>query len=167
MAQPNVALNTIESFLAQKRIAIVGISRDPHNIGASLFEEFRRHGYEVFPVNPNTAGILGQRCFARLQEIQPPPDGAVLLTSPTVTSSVVHDCLEAGVKRVWMHRGGGQGAVSAEAVEFCRNNGMEVVPGQCPFMFLAPVRHVHRFHRLLFKLSGKYPRKLKCEPCQA
>ena len=55
-------------------------------------------------------------------------------------------------------RGGGQGSVSEEAVEFCRAKGIEVVPGQCPFMFLQPVRSFHWFHRFVFKITGQYPR---------
>ncbi len=159
MAPANVSLDTIESFLKQKRIAMVGVSRARREIGILLLEEFRRHGYEVFPVNPNVPEIMGERCFARVQDIQPAPDAALLLTSPAVTDSVVRDCAEAGLKRIWMYRGGGQGAVSADAVEFCRAHGIDLVPGQCPFMFLAPVRSIHRFHRFLVKLTGKYPRK--------
>lgn len=157
MIRPNVSLNTIESFLAQKRIAMVGISREPKNIGVLLLQEFRDRGYEVLPVNPNAPEIAGQRCFARVQDIQPAPDAALLLTSPAVTDSVVRDCAEAGVKQIWMYRGGGRGSVSPKAVEFCRANGMELVPGQCPLMFLSPVRSVHRFHRFLSRITGNYP----------
>jgi len=160
MAPPNVSLNTIKSFLGQKRMAMIGVSREPKSIGASLFAEFVRRGHEVYPVNPNATEMFGERCFARVQEIQPPPDAALLLTSPAVTDSVVRDCAEAGIRRIWMYRGGGQGAVSADAVEFCRTKGIELVPGQCPLMFLDPVRGVHRFHRFFVKLTGNYPRSL-------
>jgi predicted CoA-binding protein len=94
-----------------------------------------------------------------VQDIHPAPDAALLLTSPEVTNSVVRDCVEAGIKRIWMYRGGGQGSVSAEAVEYCRTHGVELVPGQCPFMYLSPVRSAHRFHRFIFKITGKYPHK--------
>jgi predicted CoA-binding protein len=160
---PNVSLNTIETFLSQNRIAMVGISRERQHISTLLFEEFCRHGYEVLPVNPHASEIMGRRCFARVQDIQPAPDAALLLTPPAVTNSVVRDCAEAGIKRIWMHRGSGQGSVSAEAVEFCRAHGIELVPGQCPFMFLPPVRSVHRFHRFFSKITGHYPRRLQAE----
>jgi predicted CoA-binding protein len=165
MTPTGVSLNTIESFLAQKRIAIVGISRERKNIGPDLFRALQNRGYEVIPVNPNTPEMLGQKCFARVQDIQPPPDGALLLTSPSVTDTVVHDCADANIKRIWMYRGGGKGSVSDEAVEFCRKQGIEVVPGQCPFMFLSPVQSVHRFHRFLYRITGKYPRHLKSATC--
>src|SRR5512147_1723617 len=136
MAPPNVSLNTVEDFLSQKRIAMVGISRERQNIGPALLDEFSRLGYEVLLVNPNATEIMGRHCFARLQDIQPAPDAALILTSPAITNTVVRDCAEAGIKRVWMYRGGGKGSVSDEAVEFCHANGIELVPGQCPFMFL-------------------------------
>jgi len=164
MGKPNVSLTVIDQFLAQKRIAMVGMPRERNHdtmLLFQLFEELCRRGHEVLPVNPNAVGILGRPCFARVQDIQPAPDVALLLTSPSVTDSVVRDCEEAGIKRIWMYRGGGQGSVSAEAVEFCRTHGMEVVPGQCPFMFLQPVRSFHWFHRFVFKISGQYPRQSK------
>jgi uncharacterized protein len=163
MPPANVSLNTIESFLSEKRIAMVGMSRERKHISSLLCEEFCRRGYDVLPVNPNAAEIMGRRCFARVQDIQPAPDAALLLTPPAVTNSVVRDCAEAGIKRIWMYRGGGQGSVSAEAVEFCRAHGIEVVPGQCPFMFLSPVRSVHRVHRFISRITGHYPRRVEAE----
>ncbi|HLH06276.1 MAG TPA: CoA-binding protein [Terriglobales bacterium] len=164
MGKPNVSLNAIDNFFAQKRIAFVGMPRERSRETSLLFdllEEFSRRGYDVMPVNPKAAEILGRRCFSRVQDIQPAPDAALLLTSPAVTNTVVRDCTEAGIKYIWMYRGGGQGAVTPEAVEFCRSHGMEVIPGQCPFMFLQPVRSFHRFHRFLFKIMGNYPKHTK------
>lgn len=164
MGKANVSLNVIENFLAQKRIAVVGMPRERSHDNMllyQLFEELCRRGHEVLPVNPQASEILGHQCFARVQDIHPAPDAALLLTSPAVTNSVVRDCAEAGIRQVWMYRGGGQGSVSEEAVEYCRTQGIVLIPGQCPFMFLAPVRSFHWCHRLLFKLTGQYPRVAK------
>ncbi len=158
MPRTDVPRSVIEKFLEHKRIAMVGISREKHNIGISLMEEFSRHGYEVLPVNPHVSELAGRRCYTRVQDIQPAPEAALLLTSPTVTNRVVRDCADAGIRHIWMYRGGGQGAVSPEALEFCRERGIQVVPGLCPFMFLNPVHGIHRFHRFLFKITGQYPR---------
>src|ERR1700746_2307001 len=103
MATQRASLETIEDFLAQKRIAIGGISRDSASDSAKLFEELSRRGYDVVPVNSKTAEVEGRRCFARIQDIQPPVDAVLLMTSPEVTETVVHDCAEAGVRRVWMY----------------------------------------------------------------
>jgi predicted CoA-binding protein len=159
MAGQRVSLEAIEDFLAQKRIAMVGISRDPKQFSTMLFDEFCRRGYDMVLVNPATAELLGRRCFARVQDIQPAVDAAILMTSPEITESVVRDCAEAGIKRVWMYRAGGQGAVSDEAVEFCRENGIAVVPGECPFMFWSDSHLGHRFHGFILKVVGRYPRR--------
>ena len=159
MAVQSLALETIEDFLAQKRIAMVGISREPNSFSVTLFEELCRRGYDVVPVNPNTAEVLGRRCFARVQDIQPPVEAALLMTSPTVTDTVVSDCAEACIPRVWMYRAGGKGAVSRKAVALCEQRGIRVVPGECPFMFLPDAGTGHRLHGFIRKITGRYPRR--------
>jgi len=158
MASQGSSLETIEDFLAQKRIALIGVSRKPGSFSVPVFQELCRRGYDVVPVNPNVSEFQGRRCFARVQDIQPPVQAALLLTSPDVTDTVVRDCAEAGIPRVWMHRAGGQGAVSPQAVEFCRQRGIRVVPGECPFMFLPQSAAFHRFHGFIRKLTGHYPK---------
>ena len=159
MATQRASLGTIEDFLSQKRIAIAGISRDPASFSAKLFEEFCTRGYDVVPVNPNTPEVQGRRCFPRVQDIQPPVDAVLLMTSPEATEAVVKDCAEAGVRRVWMHRGTGKGAVSAKAIAFCQEQGIQVVPGQCPLMFFPNAAGFHRFHGFIHKITGRFPRR--------
>ncbi len=151
-------LETIEDFLAQKRIAMIGASRNPKDFSATLFEEMRKRGYEMVPVNPKAVAVMGERCFARVQDVQPPVDTALLMTSADVTDSVVSDCIQAGVRRIWMYRAGGKGAVSPTAVALCEERGIKVVPGQCPFMFLPKAGGVHAFHGFFRKITGRYPK---------
>lgn len=158
MADEKVSLETINDFLAQKRIAMVGISRDPKDFSVMLFDEFCRRGYDMVPVNPGMNEVSGRRCFARLQQIQPPVDAAILMTSPAVTESVVGDCAEAGIRRIWMYGAGVQGAVSPKAIEFCRANEIQVVPGECPLMFWRDSGLGHRLHGFVMKIIGRYPR---------
>src|SRR5215470_5254202 len=158
MPTPQASLDTIQDFLAQKRIAIVGISHDRRNLSVLLAKELANRGYDVVPVNPALSVILGRRCYARVQDIEPPVDAALLMTSSQVTETVVQDCAEAGIHRVWMYRGGGQGAVSTKAIEFCNQRGMCIVPGEWPYMFLPKSGGVHSFHGFLRKLFRRYPR---------
>lgn len=161
MGVHDVTLETIDDFLDQKRIAMVGVSRKPRSFSLMLFEELCRHGYDVVPVNPHTPEVLGRRCFARVQDIQPPVAGALLMTSPDVTDRVVSDCVEAGIPRIWMYRAGGKGAVSKKAVAFCQARGIAVIPGQCPLMFLPNAASFHRFHGFIRKITGRYPRRTR------
>jgi predicted CoA-binding protein len=144
-------------FLSQRRIALVGVSRAPRDMSRSLFRELRRRGYDVVPVHPELTSVDGVPCARKIQEVHPPVDGALLMTPPSATERVVQDCAEAGVPRVWMHRGAGRGAVSPAAVAFCRERGIAVVDGACPFMFLPGAGVVHRAHGLLARLLGRHP----------
>jgi predicted CoA-binding protein len=151
-------LERIQEFLAQERFAIVGVSQSPRDFSRTLFREFSDRGYDPVPVNPAAKEIDGRLCFRRVQDIEPPVDGVLLMTSPAVTDIVVRDCAEAGVKRVWMYRAGGHGAVTADAVRFCEASGMSVIPGECPLMFLPGGAWLHRAHGLVKKIVGTYPR---------
>jgi uncharacterized protein len=157
---PQTSLETIHEFLTQKRIAVIGVSRKPHSFSLGLFQELLRSGYDPVPVNPQTPNVLGHPCFSRVQDVTPPVKAALLMTSPHVTEAVVADCAQAGIRMVWMHRGVGSGAVSSRAVAFCRSQGIEVIAGECPFMFLSPIGGVHRIHRFLHKITGRYPKAI-------
>ncbi len=158
MAVERTSLESIEDFLAQKRIAIVGMSREAKSMSEAVFKELSKRGYDVVPVNPNVQEVMGRKCFARVQDIQPPVEAALLMTSPAVTEAVVKDCVECGIKRIWMHRGVGQGSVSEKAIEVCRERGIRVIPGECPLMFLPQRDGIHSFHGFIRKLTGRYPK---------
>ncbi len=147
----------LNDFLAQKRLAVVGVSRNAQEFSNTLFRELKGRGYDLVPVNPNASEVEGQRCFARVQDVTPPVDGALLMTTPAATEQVVRDCADAGVTRVWMYRGAGAGAVSQSSVDFCREKGIRVVEGACPYMFLPGAGLGHRLHGALLKLVGRYP----------
>ena len=150
----------IDDFWALKRLAIVGVSRDPKELSNTIWQELRQRRYEAIPVNPNAEEIDGQRCYARVQDIQPPVDGVVIMTAPSVTEAVVRDCAAAGIRHVWMHRGlgGGPGSVSPAAVQYCESNGIDVVAGFCPYMFLPGTPFFHGMHAFAKKITGSYPR---------
>ena len=148
---------SINDFLRQKRLALVGVSRHERDFSRNMFREFQRRGYSVIPVNPNVSEVEGQRCFPHVQDITPPVDAALLMTSPAVTEEVVRDCRQAGITRVWMHQGAGTGSVDPWASDFCRQHGIRVIEGECPFMFLPHTPFFHRLHGCVRKLMGKYP----------
>ena len=151
------SLSDVSDFLNQSRVAVVGVSRNPRDFSRVLFREFLRRGYDVVPVHPGVSEMEGRPCFASVRDIAPPVSGALLLTAPPVTESAVHDCAAAGVGRVWMFRAGGAGAVSPEAVSFCRAHQMRVVAGECPFMFFPRAGLIHRLHAWLRRITGRYP----------
>ena len=113
----------VHDFLAQKRIAVAGVSRDNshHPAGNLIYHRLKQTGHHVFPVNPHMQTFDGDRCYPDLRSIPGGVDGVVIITRPETTERIVRDCSDAGVRRVWMHESLGKGSsVSPEAVEYCR-----------------------------------------------
>ncbi len=148
----------VDDFLAQKRIAVFGVSRDSAQAANLVYRNLRKASYEVFAVNPNAAQVEGDPCYADLRSIPGGVDAAVVATTPETTDSVVRACAEQGVSRVWMHRSFGKGSVSAEAAAFCRERGITVIAGACPNMFLPGTDAGHRCMRFVLKLTGGLPK---------
>lgn len=148
----------IQDFLHLKRLAVVGVSRNPNEFTRTLFRELRQRGYDVVPVNPNLTEVEGLPCLPRVQDASPPVEGVLLMTHPSVTDLVVRDCAQAGIRHVWMYRAAGAGAVSRSAVDFCQSNGIALVDGECPFMFLEGASWPHRLHGFCRKVLGRYPK---------
>ena len=146
----------IDGFMGQKRLAIVGVSRNPKDFSRMLFREFLKQGYDVIPVNPNTTEVEGRKCFARVGDITPGVGGALLMTPPAQSAPVLRDAIEAGIRRVWLYRVG-KGAIHQDAVALCREKGIDLIAGYCPFMFFPETQFFHRLHGLFLKLAGRYP----------
>ncbi len=156
--QKRATLNQIEVFLTERRFAAIGVSRNPKDFTRMLVREFLSRGYDVVPVNPAAKEIEGRQCFATVTEISPPVSAALLLTSADASRAVVRECAAAGVTRIWMYRASGDGAVHPDAVAFCEEHGIDVVPGECPFMFLPGTGFGHRLHGFVKKIMKQYPR---------
>jgi predicted CoA-binding protein len=153
------SLEEARAFLAARRIAVVGVSRDERDFSRVLFRELARRGLDVVPVNPALVEAEGRPAFARVQQVEPCPDAAILIVPPARAEDVVRDCIAAGVRRLWFHRGGGAGAASDAALALCRASGVAVVKDLCPFMALPGAGFPHRLHGFLRrKLAPREPR---------
>ena len=151
-------LTQIQGFLGHKRVAIVGVSRNPRDFTRTLFQEFRRREYDAVPVNPVVNEVDGQRCYAHVADIKPPVEGALLMTNPAVTEQIVRECHDAGIRNIWIYGGAGAGAVSPAAVKFCEAERLSIVAGECPFMFFPETMWFHRLHGFCRKVLGMYPK---------
>lgn len=151
----------IQEFLAQKRIAVVGVS-DRRDTGCNLaYEKFIDNGYQVFPVNPRIQTFEGAPCYPDLRSIPTTPDAVFILASPKVTEEIVQQCVDLGIKYVWMHcmlgtrpgMAASMTSVSQDAVQICQEHGITVIPGACPNQFLKPDIG-HRIMCMLFRALG-------------
>jgi predicted CoA-binding protein len=93
----------VQDFLAQKVIAVVGVS-EKRETGANLnYKTFKQHGYRVYAVNPRISAFDGTLCYPDLKSVPEKPEAVFMLTSPRVTEQVVQQCVDLGIKHVWMH----------------------------------------------------------------
>ena len=136
----------VQEFLSSRRIALVGFSRNPKDFSRMLDAQFRERGYDVVPVHPEAAELDGRKAYPRVGAIEPPVDAALVLVPPTMAEAVARDCLDAGVRRIWFHRGGGKGSASPEAVALCTARGVTPVQDLCPMMALPGASWPHRLH---------------------
>jgi uncharacterized protein len=150
----------VHDFLAQKRIAVAGVSRDNshHPAGNLIYRRLKETGHDVFPVNPHLQTFEGDRCYPDVPSIPGGVDGVVIITRPEVTERIVHDCDQAGVRRVWMHQSLMNGSsVSPKAVEYCDQHEISVIAGACPMMYGDSVDIGHTCMRWILKVSGGLP----------
>jgi predicted CoA-binding protein len=156
------AAAAIDDFLAQKRIAVAGVSREKggKHGGNIIYQRLKERGYDVFAVNPNADTVEGDPCYHDLASIPGGVDAVVIATARSVAPSVVQQCKELGITRVWMHRSFGGGSVSREAHELCRESGIAAIAGGCPLMYGPTSDGGHRFMRRLLGLVGQIPKEL-------
>lgn len=149
-----IAKKIIDEFLAQKPIAVIGVSRDSRKFGYICYRELKMKGFPVFAVNPNINSIDGDGCYPDLKSLPEKAAAVLVVVPPVQTEKVVAEALECGLRYVWMQKG----SESEKAIEFCRDNGITVIHNECILMFAHPVESFHKFHRFFVKLIGRLPK---------
>jgi len=144
----------VEDFLAQRVLAVVGVSRDSKKFGNRVYKDLLRKGYRAFAVNPTALVIEDRPCYPSLKALQEQVGGVVFVVPPEETRKVVREVAEMGIRRVWMQ----QGSESQDAIRFCEENNISVVAGECILMFAKPVESFHRVHRWVWGVLGKLPK---------
>lgn len=146
-------------FLAHKRIAVTGVSREPKSHGSNtVYKRLRERGYEVFAVNPNANEVEGDRAYASLKAIPGGVEAVVIGTRPERAEATMHECAELGIQQVWMHYGAGGSSVSEAATAYGREHGVTVIDGGCPLMFGPTSDLGHKVLRHV--LAGRVPKEV-------
>jgi predicted CoA-binding protein len=146
-------------FLAKKRVAVTGVSRNGKSHGSNnVYRRLRERGYEVFAVNPNANEVEGDRCYPDLRSIPDGVQAVVIGTRPEIAEDTVRECVELGIEHVWMHWGPNPGSVSAPATEYGRRHGITVIDGGCPLMFGPTADFGHKVMRVVYR--GHVPKQV-------
>jgi hypothetical protein len=147
----------INAFINDKNIAVVGVSRDKQKWGHMLFTELVKKGYTVYPINPHAEEIEGVTVYSTVAELPEDVENVIISVPASTAEHILEEIDTSKIKRVWLHKGGGEGASNTKNVELAREKGLETVYDFCPLMFFPPVG-MHGVHRFFKKLFGGYPK---------
>jgi len=144
----------IDDFIAQPVLAVAGASRDGKKFGNMVYRELKSKGYHVLAVNPNATTVEGDPAYPSLGALPEKVGGVVIITPPAVTEKLVQEAARAGITRVWMQ----QGAESPAAIQFCQQNGITLVSGECIMMYQPNPAFFHNVHKFFKELGGGKPK---------
>jgi predicted CoA-binding protein len=109
------------------RIAVVGMSPKPERASHYVSVYMANHGYDITPVNPGHAEILGRKCYKSLKDVPQPIEIVNIFRDPSAIPAIVEDAIECGAKAIWMQLG-----IEHEgAAKRAREAGLVVVMDRC------------------------------------
>jgi uncharacterized protein len=149
----------VADFLAQRRIAVAGVSATRETPANMIYRKLKATGYQVFAISTTAELFDGDGCYQNLSAIPEDVDGVVIATRPAVTEELVRQCPAAGVKRVWIHESmiHGGTSLSEAAVAYCRDHDLTLIAGACPMMYCAPVDFGHKCMRWMMGMTHSLP----------
>ena len=113
-----------------KTIAVVGLSSNPMRPSHEVTEYMQRAGYRIIPVNPNETEVLGEKSYARLEDVPEKIDLVNIFRRPEEVPPVVESAIRIGAPVLWMHLG----IENEGAAEKARKAGLTVVEDACMFV---------------------------------
>ncbi|CAI8928463.1 CoA-binding protein [Methylocaldum szegediense] len=121
--------DTVLSILSAPNtvIAVVGATDNQRKFGYAIYRDLKRKGYKAYAVNPNRTSVDGDPAYPDLARLHGKPDLVNFVVPPEVTLSVLKQCLDLGLKNVWLQ----PGAESPEVLEFLSAHGFNYLVNTC------------------------------------
>jgi uncharacterized protein len=149
-----LTLNEIQQFLAPKKLAVAGASRDPKKFGGILIKDLKERGFDLYPVNPNAEEIQGIKCYKSVTDLPEDVKHLLMATPKSTSAEVARQAADKKMEMVWIQLM----ADTPEAVKIIEDAGILLIHKKCIYMFAEPVNGPHSFHRFLVKVFGRYPK---------
>ncbi|MVO99276.1 CoA-binding protein [Paenibacillus lutrae] len=128
MTFENPSRERIKEILANAgAIAVVGLSDNPDRVSHMVAAAMQARGYRIIPVNPNADRILGEKCYASLDDIPEEIDLVNVFRRSETVVPIAEDAVRKGAKVFWLQ----QGVYNEEAASICRQGGLEVIMDRC------------------------------------
>ncbi len=121
-------ISTLRRILrTHRRVAVVGLSADWFRPSHFVAKYLQQHGYRVVPVNPRYDSILGERCYARLEDIPEPIDMVDVFRRTDDVGPIADSAIAIGARCLWQQIGVKNEAAAAKA----RAAGLDTVMDRC------------------------------------
>jgi uncharacterized protein len=143
---------SVDEFLAQPALALVGVSRSGKGFGNAALRELRAKGLRIYPLHPAMDTVGGMKCYHHFDEMPKDVGGVIVVVPPPEAVSVIRDAAAAGIRRVWLQ----QGAESPYVLNLCEELGVDVISGECILMFAKPTG-IHKAHRWIADVLHQLP----------
>jgi len=147
------SIDTINQFLQQPRIAVVGVSRDPKKFGNAVYQTLKKNGFNLVPVHPELDVFQDDPCVSDIQALPSDVTALFICTKPAQTKALLEQAIGHGIKHFWLQ----QGSSDDKVLEYLKGKDVSFTSGRCILMFAEPVVSFHKFHRFLNRISGKLP----------
>jgi uncharacterized protein len=144
----------IQSFLQPRRFAIAGVSRNPKKFGRMVYDELRKGGYTLFPVNPNMQEIDGEKCYTGIGDLPADVKHLFIATAKKDTDGVLREAIQKGFTHVWVQ----QMSETPATLQIAAESKVHLISKKCIFMFADPVKGIHKFHKCLMGWFGRLPK---------
>jgi predicted CoA-binding protein len=119
-----------------RTIAVVGLSNRQHRPSYGVARYLQSAGYRIIPVNPAETEVLGEKAYARLEDIPEHVDIVDIFRRSEFVLQIVDSAIRIGARAVWMQ----EGVIHSEAAERARVAGLCVVMDKCILK-----EHIKRF----------------------
>ena len=126
-----------EILTKYRNVAVVGLSSDPLKPSRKVAVYLVDHGYNVIPVNPKAAEILGKKSYPSLSAVPEKVEIVDIFRRPEDVMPIVEEAIKVGAKVVWMQ----EGIVNEAAAQKAREAGLQVVMDKCIRRELMKLKH--------------------------
>jgi uncharacterized protein len=116
-----------ELLRTSRTIAVVGLSSKKFRPSYGVAEYMQGQGYRIIPVNPNEAEVLGEKTYARIEDVPGHIDIVDIFRRSEFVLPIVESAIRLGARAVWMQ----EGVVDEEAAQKARDAGLAVVMDRC------------------------------------
>ena len=140
-----------EAFFTLGSFAVVGHSK-AKPFPVLSYRKLKAMGKTVYPVDPSTDDIDGDKTFANLGALPAPVEGLIVEVPKNETKDWVAAAAAAGIRDVWVH----MAHDTPEAIALAKDKGINLRTGTCAVMYLNPGLSYHSIHKLIMKATGKY-----------